>query len=123
MRWLKWAVLLTHGVLPTVAVRVHACCREEKELKRKEKVLAELDGLFQEWVRSCGRDVNIEDVHGKPVRGRLETSGAFVCPMAASLFFFSGLALSLSPFAFTARTRFLSSPPSRSVFRSQARGG
>jgi|AntAceMinimDraft_1070359.scaffolds.fasta_scaffold262829_1 hypothetical protein len=49
--------------------------REEKELKRKEKVLAELDGLFQEWVRSCGRDVNIEDVNGKPVRGRLETSG------------------------------------------------
>jgi len=49
--------------------------REEKELKRKEKVLAELDGLFQEWVRSCGRDVNIEDVHGKAVRGRLETSG------------------------------------------------
>lgn len=50
-------------------------CREEKELKRKEKVLAELDGLFQEWVKSCGRDVNIEDVHGKAVRGRLETSG------------------------------------------------
>jgi len=49
-----------------------------KDLQRKEKVLKELEQMFNAWVRDCAlTEAGLEEVNGRPVEGRLETSGSW----------------------------------------------
>jgi poly(A) polymerase len=49
-----------------------------KDLKRKERVLQELESIFNAWVRQCAVEAGVgTEVNGVPVAGRLETSGSW----------------------------------------------
>lgn len=49
----------------------------EAELKRKESVLKKIEVLFNNWVRQCAHEQQIEEVNGRAIEGRLETSGSW----------------------------------------------
>jgi poly(A) polymerase len=55
----------------------HVKHEAEAELKRKERVLKEIHVLFNNWVRQCAREQQIEEVNGRAIEGRLETSGSW----------------------------------------------
>ena len=48
---------------------------DERELTRKFRVLEDIHALFNKWVRECGAAAGVSDVNGRPIEGRLETSG------------------------------------------------